>query len=248
MISDIRFPRQRLLLAAFFGLNYANAITSPTCPRDRLGPLDPNSNFYLHPQCTTLIDDSSPNWAPWTHKPKCAHPAKGAKDKKFSYCVFTYDRVPGESGVSVLATPQVAAEVGGHLQDRDPTWLHPQSQMYYRKTDHGPPAYYVQEIPGKGKGAIANRTIRAGELILREHPVVINLSELPRRIVPSQVGPMFDIAFNQLPEGEKERIRGMARMGAGNLLNDVQDTNAFGVSLEDNQLAAVAPDIAVSLE
>ncbi|KAK5655062.1 hypothetical protein OQA88_5961 [Cercophora sp. LCS_1] len=213
---------------------------SPTCRRDTLGPLDLTSNYH-HPQCTRLIDDTSLTWTPWTYKPQCAH----AQNSTAHYCVYTYDRIPGSTGLSVLATPEIASELGSRLHDRDPTWLHPQSQTYYLRHDGHAPAYVIRDIPGKGKGAIANRTIHAGELILREQPVVINLSELPRGLVPAQVGPMFDLAFAQMPRDDRAKIKGMARMpGTGNLLNDVQNTNAFGVSLGEKLLSAVAPDIA----
>ncbi|KAI0284005.1 hypothetical protein BGY98DRAFT_1093641 [Russula aff. rugulosa BPL654] len=73
------------------------------------------------------------------------------------------------------------------------------------------PAYTVRDLPGRGKGMIAVRDIRRGELLIRERPLMvvpysINTSpsqfiwELVQQLTPDQVASFHNLSHVNLPE------------------------------------------------
>lgn len=240
-----RWRSVSLLYLLFHHTQLARADSSESCDWNPLGPLQVDRHSESLPRCSLIVDDQSAIWTPWSVRPVCAHAKNGGTNR---YCVFTKHGFRGTRGISILATPEIAAELAGLLHDPNPAWLHRQARLYYVKEDEGPLAYTVRDIPGRGKGMVANRTIRAGEVILRENPVIINLTELPPGVEPSQVGAMFDAAFDNLPAPERERVQAMARSkGDGHIINDILNTNAIGVKIGQNFLSALCPEVSVSL-
>lgn len=249
------FPRPRIVykapgLLALGLLLHAGRATAETpalghCFWDPLGPLGREGYAYGDGdlKCTKRIDDSSSSWMPWDYPPKCAHPENGGPSR---YCVYTKTSLHGTSGLSVLSTPEIAAGLAAYLADFDPAWLHPQARFYYQSTGDNPPYYEVRDIPGKGKGAVATRAIRAGEVIRREAPVILTIARLPKGIVPSQVGGMFDIAFQQLPDRERQRITTMAKSAdIDHFLDGILNTNGIGITMDGYALSGLYPEISV---
>ena len=133
--------------------------------------------------------------------------------------------------------------------DEGRPWLHPQGRPYHVSLSTGDAGigYEVRDIPGKGKGVITTRKIKAGEVIVRELPAVINMVELPKGIVADQVGPMFDLAVGQLPVRERTKVLSMARSAGGDShhINDIFNTNGFGINVGPQRLTTLAPAVAV---
>lgn len=215
------------------------------------GPLLPTEWDALHArECALpLIDDTSSDFAPWSHQPKCAHPKadKDGDEKGGSkYCVYTYNAT---RGLSLLSTPEIASEVAGHLGDWDPTWLHPQAREYHVGVGgEGGEAYVVREVEGKGKGAVARRRIKAGEVLVRETPAVMNMVVMPKGVGKEEVGEMFEVAVGRLEGEGRGEVLGMAR-GAGKegggLGDGIMNTNGFGVDVGGERLTVLAPAVAV---
>jgi len=236
------------ILFQYGQLTRAATSSSSSCDWNPLGPLREDRHFASLPHCTILINDKSKSWVPWSVRPVCAHPENG-NGGKIPYCVFAKHGFRGTQGISIIATPEIAAELAGLLEDPDPAWLHHQARLYYHKTENGGPAVYsVKDVPGRGKGMVANRDIRAGEVILRENPVIINLTELPPGVEPEQVAFIFNAAFTNLPEPEKKRILAMARSrGDGHVVDDILNTNGIGLKIGQNFLSGLFPEVSVSL-
>ncbi|KAK4448780.1 SET domain-containing protein 5 [Podospora aff. communis PSN243] len=199
--------------------------------------------------CGRPVDDKAAGQRIWSYTPACAHPESG---EGAPYCVYSYKENRGGSGLSVLATPEVAADIEGFLGDPNPTWLHSQAQRYYQDPQLENRAFEVRDVPGKGKGAIATRLIRAGEVLIRESPAILNIPQLPKGVLPAQVGGMFELAVKQLPERQQKRVVGLSRGDAddggvdmsGDAINRVLNTNSFGIHVKDHFMAALCPDIA----
>ncbi|GAB1317671.1 SET domain-containing protein 5 [Madurella fahalii] len=234
-----------LALGLLFHAGQVSADTSTLghCLWDPLGPLGNEKYAYASGdlKCTKLIDDSSSSWAPWDYPPKCARPENGGPS---GYCVYTKASLHGNSGLSILSTPEIAAGLAANLEDFDPAWLHPQARFYYQLTGDNPQSYEVRDVPGKGKGAVATRAIRAGEIIQREAPVILTVAQLPKGIVPSQVAGMFDVAFQQLPDQERQRVMAMAKSaGTDHFLDDILHTNGIGITMDGYALSGLYPEI-----
>lgn len=229
---------------------------SGICTWIPVGPLLPTEWDALHArECALpLIDDKSSNFAPWSYQPKCAYPKAdkdGEKGRGSKYCVYTHNATRGTRGLSLLSTPEIAAEVAGHLEDWDPAWLHPQARNYHVTVGgEDGEAYVVKEVDGKGKGAVARRRIKAGEVLVRETPAVMNMVVVPKGVGKEQVGEMFEVAVGRLEgEGRGEVLamaRGAGKEGGG-VGDGIMNTNGFGVDVGGERLTVLAPAVAVCL-
>ncbi|KAK0741509.1 hypothetical protein B0T18DRAFT_331680 [Schizothecium vesticola] len=239
-----------LALASLAGAHQHTPPRSGICTWIPEGPLRATEWDALHARACALplVDDTSSDWAPWSYKPACAHP----KDKEggSKYCVYTHNATRGTRGLSVLATPEIAAGVVGYLRDVDPKWLHPQGREYHVSLGEEGGAYEVKEVEGKGRGAVATRRIRAGEVLVRETPAVMNMVTLPRGVAPGQVGEMWEVAVGRLGVRERGEVLGMARGAGGEgaeVVDGIMNTNGFGVEVGGERLTVLAPAVAVCL-
>jgi hypothetical protein len=140
----------------------------------------------------------------------------------------------------------VAAGIVKLLDDPNPVWEPWTPTLSPFLTSDGP-LYEIVDIPGKGKGVIARRHIRRGEVIMRNQPVMMGLMYPPRSIGARRRQMILEQAFNQLPLKERKRVSEMARSGNGHILDDILRTNIFGVRLDDgDDHMGLFPDIAVS--
>ncbi len=130
-------------------------------------------------------------------------------------CVFT-DRVFG-GGITMISTrenAQTAAEFPAPP----------------RLPATGPPPFVEAEIPGKGRGYVASRTIRRGESIMLETPTMIvqlgppslNLTHVDRMA-------LYERAVLQLPPDARRRFLSQY----GDSVNDKIDKNCFRMYLHN---------------
>lgn len=202
---------------------------------------------YVNQLCPHTIDDESifvtGTWEPWTYPPACI-PAKKSTDPKL--CTYTDTTFRGSNGLSILTTPEIAANSGNVLDDIDPQWL--QQGGGNSKASLKPLGFTLKEIHGKGKGVIANRIISSNEIIMTDLPVLLR----PVTLEAWEYGPMCKLlanAGNRLPIHDRGRVMTMARSTGGktNFLDDVMNTNSFAIQLGGQEHAGLYPDIAVSL-
>jgi hypothetical protein len=91
-----------------------------------------------------------------------------------------------------------------------------------------PPPYQAVEIPGKGIGLVANRTIRTGERLMTLKPTFMAHIQLHN----SRLAPLlYEKAVEFLPE--KRRIAFMKMMGSD--IRDKIDTNGFQTGISKNE-------------
>ncbi|KAL2264245.1 hypothetical protein VTK26DRAFT_9021 [Humicola hyalothermophila] len=106
-----------------------------------------------------------------------------------------------------------------------------------------PTAYYEAEVPGKGVGLIANRTIRKGEIIMRRLPVLLIQSTPHLNMEPEVREELYQTAVDMLPETTRGRF--MRQMG-DSLFSKV-DRNSFRLMVDgDHELSphlAVFPEV-----
>ncbi|KAG7110450.1 SET domain-containing protein 5 like [Verticillium longisporum] len=103
-------------------------------------------------------------------------------------------------------------------------------------TDKGP-SYAVRDLPGRGKGVIAQRTIRQGEILMLDHPAVLVASDFSSQMQPEMRETFFRRALSQLPRDTQKRLVNLARSDGADPLTPVYDivtTNTCGVFLGDN--------------
>lgn len=114
------------------------------------------------------------------------------------------------------------------------------------ETADGPP-YEVRELPGKGKGVVAKRVIRKGEVFMIDYPAILIERELMAGMnMPSRRG-ILRGAVGGLREVARERILGLARSSGGDELLDLFVTNGCGIEGFGVAYTGLFPEAAVRL-
>ncbi|KAI2634995.1 SET domain-containing protein [Hypomontagnella submonticulosa] len=198
------------------------------CSSDHAGPLNPKETEST---CSLLVDDETAferrSWQPWMFPPVCIEPEKPGDSK---LCVFTYTKLRGETGISIVTTPEIAAAAMGVLEDPDPRW-----ENWARDrplvVSH-PPPYEVRELKDKGMGVIANRTIRKDEVVMLRYPVIVRVMD-PRPWKHQDVMKLLHRAAVQLPAKDGLEMLKLAHSKGGYIIDDIVNTNSFGVLLDN---------------
>ncbi|OTA98155.1 hypothetical protein M426DRAFT_70346 [Hypoxylon sp. CI-4A] len=211
------------------------------CDSNPAGPLDTK---VLDGRCPLLVDDeialAQHSWHPWTYPPVCIQPEK-ASDSKL--CVFSYTKLRGEQGISLITTPDIAAGGIGILEDPNPIW-----EAWARSQPLAvsePPPYEVRDLGDRGKGVIANRTIRRDEVVMLRYPVLVKIMD-PRPWKHQDVMKLLHRAAVQLPPKEALQMMQLAHSKGGYIVDDVINTNAFGVLINDADHSGLYLDVSVS--
>ncbi|KDN62997.1 putative conserved hypothetical protein, partial [Colletotrichum sublineola] len=203
------------------------------CPTTALGsnqcPWHPSGPLGILEQCRVAYDPRTPSassdWGPWTHKPVCVGPKAG---KGTALCAFVKEDFRGEAGLLVVTSPEIAAADHSFVQDFDPRWLGYERQA--ARSDDGAPPFEVREVPGKkGLGAVANATIRAGDVVLREYPVLLHLAEVSEPVERMQALWVLEEGFIRLPIKDQRRVFDLSRSTGGHVLEDIIRTNTGSI-------------------
>ncbi|KAI1503458.1 hypothetical protein F5X99DRAFT_417223 [Biscogniauxia marginata] len=200
---------------------------SQQCMSGTLGPLDPRTSYIV---CPLLIDDDTSferhSWHPWTFPPVCIQAENGVNSK---LCTFTYANLRGESGISIVTTPEIASAGMGVLEDPDPQWANWERGYTYSFSER--PPYEIKDIEGKGLGVVANRSIHRGEVIMTRYPVILRMIDtMPWK--HQDVLKLLHRAGIQLPTKEKAGMMSLANSKGGYIVDDIMNTNSFGVLLD----------------
>jgi hypothetical protein len=101
-------------------------------------------------------------------------------------------------------------------------------------TIHAPsvPPYYIDKVPGKGLGVVANKTLHRGDVVMTEFPAFLVHRSLERSsITQSEQFSILDDALDELPPARREAF--LAQMGhfGGHRITDILTTNASQLDL-----------------
>ena len=96
-------------------------------------------------------------------------------------------------------------------------------------------AYYEAEVPGKGTGLIANRTIRKGEIIMQRAPAMLIQSTPHLDLEPEVREKLYRDAVDRLPEPTRERFLRQT----GDTLYDKIEKNSFRMFVDGDRKQSV---------
>jgi hypothetical protein len=166
---------------------------------------------------------SSPHW---TSPPQCIDRGNMTE----VYCIFTSATFANGRGISIFTTPENAAAIAKLPAFEDPT-VHDENEAL----NSSPPPYELRELPGRGIGVIANRTLHRGDRIF---------SETPSYMIDDQISPDVDdelhvqmqrYAVLVLPEPLRDLSLDLcAHFGVADRIDDIMATNAFAVDMFDD--------------
>ncbi|GJC81408.1 hypothetical protein ColLi_04246 [Colletotrichum liriopes] len=206
------------------------------CPWNPSGPLNllESCRAAYNPQKASGASD----WSPWTQQPVCVSPkTKAGPD----YCAFVKEDFRGEAGLLVITSPEIAAGDYSIVQDFNPQWFN--SERESTPFDVAP--FEVKEMPGKGLGAVAKAAIRAGDVILREYPVLLQLAQVSEPVDRMQALWVLEEGFIRLPIEDQRRVFDLSRSTGGHVLEDIIRTNTFGATFNSVGHFGLFPRVAV---
>ncbi|KAI1761497.1 SET domain-containing protein [Hypoxylon sp. FL1150] len=208
------------------------------CIANATGPLDPRD---AEATCPLPIDDETAfqkrSWFPWTFPPVCIKPEKESDPK---LCVYTYQKLRGDTGISILTTPEIAAAGVGIVEDSDPKWVDWARDRPLVVAD--PPPYEFRELESRGVGVIANRTIRTGEVVMLRYPVIVRYMD-SRPWKQNESMKLLHRAAVQLPPDDGLKMMKLAHSKGGYIIDDIINTNAFGVLINDVDHSGLYVDV-----
>ncbi|KAF2840497.1 SET domain-containing protein, partial [Patellaria atrata CBS 101060] len=215
----------------------ATSLPSSQCPWNPLGPLRSRTST----SCPLPVNSNSiavtRDWDPWTYKPFCVY---STTHTNVEFCTYTHIPFRRMHGVSLIVEPHIAATLTSSLPDPDVSW-DPQRDPFEAGALHEPPAYVVQDIPGKGKGVVAQRKIRRGEMFMVDFPVLVAGVKFPEVLSVRQGSELIKWAVMQLPR--PELVLELGRSVGGGVVEDVLKTNVFALEIEGTPHMALYPEI-----
>ncbi|KAI1212021.1 SET domain-containing protein [Annulohypoxylon truncatum] len=189
------------------------------------------------PVCPLPIDEESAaetgTWAPWKRRPYCVEPFMQDDDVTGpEFCLYTFEPFRGDQALSVVTTPVLAATIVDALDDSivpPRLRVHPSNSL--GEDGKINPPFTIEDVSGKGKGLIAQRSIRKWDIVLVDHPALLAHMDM-FDVVGSEIRQdILEQSLKQLPEEQREEIWLLDRSMGGEPIEDILRTNIFGVEL-----------------
>jgi hypothetical protein len=221
------------LLLVLLGTSAPAAATATSCPWDPAAPLAARRQPACPAAGEQMTMTFSP-WTPWTYVPFCADT---------EWCVYSNALFQNGRGVSIIARPDAVKEAAPLLHG---AFTFPAQERVPAPGEEGCP-YEVQDLPGKGKGVVATRFIRHGEIFMLDYAAVFVDVKFPTRVRQASGMAMMEKAVEQLPEPERVTELGRSSTKGAPLVEDVLRTNTFNAKLDGKEYMGLFPVISVSL-
>jgi hypothetical protein len=127
-------------------------------------------------------------------------------------CIYSHSRFGG--GIVLITNEQAARRAAEY--------------PFIKEEELASPPYFMAEVPGKGRGIIANRTIRRGEPISRWPPAMAVHLDLHMRVSAEERIDIYEAAVQKLPQS---RQKGFLSQVGDDILTKF-DTNAFHMKID----------------
>ena len=175
---------------------------------------------------------------PWTNLPHCT----GRSDASNALCVFTDSTYAQGRGISIVTKPAIAKDFLKLRGFADPKVMAgiPMSQF--------PPPFAITQLPGRGMGVVANRTIERGELIMAYTTTTIFHADTFAEDEDDEEPdfPMIHVAVDRLPRSSRARWLDLAAHFEGrDTYNEKISTNSFSEEFGEEEHYMVIPEISV---
>ena len=240
----------RLIAASLAYNTLALGKAAPSSFDDRTCAWPPPASLAspaVPPQCPWPMDDhvgdARPDWAPWSHRPYCVYPDK----KRAKYCLYSQDSFRNGHGLSVIATPPMAASLATALDDsvvRSDVRAHPSARIY--DVNGTELSYEVRQLPGRGLGVVARRPIKKWEVIMVDFPVLIAEMDLLEVMSEEQRRRILRRALLHVDPRERSAVMGLARAFGGDATEDILRTNILAVEVGGQMHMALFTQASVS--
>jgi hypothetical protein len=186
--------------------------------------------------CHQLIDDTSETFSPWDHRPHCLRTRAGQYDTATNvsrgvHCLYSSSTSHSKHGISIVTTPELASSLVASNALSDPT-VSPLFQHPPRLD-----AYRIVDIPGKGKGVVATRKLKRGEVFMVEFPALLLGVSFLRDAKAHHRRRLVKRGVEQLPADTRRGVYELCRKKGGYVLDDILGPNAVRVPVTEEEEA-----------
>jgi hypothetical protein len=170
---------------------------------------------------------------PWTHKRQCITDEESWEE----YCVYTNANFANGRGISFFTTPAIAKRV-----ESLPAFV--QRGIHDNTNKFVDPPWEIKNVPGRGNGLFATRTLHRGDEIIADTPVGVYQSDA--FFSDYQIGYKYlRKTFDQMPNATREIILRTAANSPGDPIMERINTNAFAGDFEEAPHFLLYPETAV---
>ncbi|PNY26563.1 SET domain-containing protein 5 [Tolypocladium capitatum] len=173
-----------------------------------------------------------PPSSPWKFRGKCHTP----KNTSESFCVYSSHAFADGQGVSILTTLDRAESI------RQLPVFGKKGALSGVKTQSSPP-YEERELPGRGRGLIANKTLHRGDVIFAQTPILIIDERVWGVLEREQHTELAQAAVDGLPPGSKKVFWELFNRNASDPVISRIYTNAFDCEIEQSGYFIVVPEV-----
>jgi hypothetical protein len=175
----------------------------------------------------------------WSHKPRCIR----LENSTEVYCTYTSPHFARGHGISIWTSPEEMESILAL-----PAFTNP--SIFKGVNEEPNPPFIAKELPGRGIGLVANRTIYRGDRIFSHTPVFLAHQDLFDTFVLEDRIPMQRTAIQRLPLKARSAFMALCGHFGGDHIEDVLNTNSFAVDLNfpggsGEEYIAVFPEISV---
>jgi hypothetical protein len=112
--------------------------------------------------------------------------------------------------------------------------------------NHSTPSYDIVEIPAKGKGVVATRSISRAEVLMSDTAVVLLDLSFPRAVQQQNGYELLHLAAEQLSDPDRVLELDRSSTKAADIIEDIIGTNSFSYTLGGDPHMALYPEVSVS--
>ncbi|KAF2120894.1 hypothetical protein BDV96DRAFT_641546 [Lophiotrema nucula] len=168
---------------------------------------------------------------PWTHTTQCTEILPSIGDK---LCVYTNASFSNGRGISIFTTPKLAEEFANLPAFKD------QSALKDVNVDSG--AWYAHELPGKGVGLLANKSLKSKDRVTAYTPALI--AHLEGDLGTMEREKWYRLAISQLPDATQHAYLQLAFVYGQDIIRvqDIVKANTFQLHVGGQNHLAVFPE------
>ncbi|EHK49401.1 hypothetical protein TRIATDRAFT_183670, partial [Trichoderma atroviride IMI 206040] len=168
--------------------------------------------------------------SPWTSQSDC-------RNNTETFCAFSSSSFAGGRGISILTTP-------GRIESLQQLAAFADADALSGVNEQLSPAFEEKELPGRGRGLIANKTLHRGDRIFAHTPILMLDGESFGDLEKEQWLELEHAAVNNLPLKTRTMFSALYGRPVTDPVSDRIDTNAFVLELNEVTYYAVFPETA----
>ncbi|EHK17407.1 uncharacterized protein TRIVIDRAFT_42740 [Trichoderma virens Gv29-8] len=168
--------------------------------------------------------------SPWSSQNDC-------RNNTETFCVFSSKNFAGGRGISILTTPDRVESL-----QQLPAFV--DADALLGVNEQPSPPFEERELPGRGRGLIANKMLHRGDRIFAHTPILMLDGESFGDLEREEWLELEHTAVNNLPPTTKKMFSALYGRQVTDPVSDRIDTNAFELELDEVTYYAVFPEIA----